>query len=600
MRSPIAHSKSRDFRARGIAGTRAVLLALDCDTDRLAGFRGFSIWREEKGVPTSGRWLRSLKVFKSVVPDPLPASGKNAPYYTTHDHPIQSFLWGDYGAEPDTAYVFRIVPRYGKAGALRDELADHLVVEVKTEAEAVVDGHGVWFNRGAIASQAFSREFGDISPADHVDDLDAPVTKWLSRGLAEACIAFIDGVRKGEELVGCVYEFTYLPVLRAIRSAIQRGVHVRLSYHATKANDEAIARAKLPRTSKGSQVLFPRTKPKIPHNKFLVHVRKKGPRAVWTGSTNLTPSGFLGQSNVGHLIEDATVARSYYDYFLALAPDPTLAKAREKAVGLSPHPPELVPASSTTTVFSPRASSQMLEWYGNRISDAAQGVMFTGAFGINERLLPPLTKDRDFLRFVMLEKRPAAAESKQLRSDRDLVVAYGAELGRTTVYRDNKFQKLPIDDFSLDKWFRREEHFRKQGNIFFVHTKILLIDPLSDDPLVCTGSANYSKNSLTANDENMLLIRGATRVADIYLTEFDRLFRHFYFRNVANEIESKGEDAKDAFLDESEGGTEVWTKSYFKPGAFKTRRREMFFVPTKRKWTTTATKRKKFETSDEA
>ena len=55
-----------------------------------------------------------------------------------------------------------------------------------------------------------------------------------------------------------------------------------------------------------------------------------------------------------------------------------------------------------------------------------------------------------------------------------------------------------------------------------MHTKYLLIDPLSDDPLICTGSANFSENSLTNNDENMVLIRGSTRVADIYMTEFDR------------------------------------------------------------------------------
>jgi phosphatidylserine/phosphatidylglycerophosphate/cardiolipin synthase-like enzyme len=119
-----------------------------------------------------------------------------------------------------------------------------------------------------------------------------------------------------------------------------------------------------------------------------------------------------------------------------------------------------------------------------------------------------------------------------------------------------------------------EDHFRHQGFVFFVHTKFLLIDPLSDDPLVCSGSANFSPKSLKENDENMLLIRGSTRVADIYLTEFDRLFRHFYFRDVANEIEAKGGEAKGAFLDE----TDSWTDSYFRPGAFKTRRREMFFV----------------------
>ncbi|WP_431236097.1 phospholipase D-like domain-containing protein (plasmid) [Mycolicibacterium psychrotolerans] len=77
--------------------------------------------------------------------------------------------------------------------------------------------------------------------------------------------------------------------------------------------------------------------------------------------------------------------------------------------------------------------------------------------------------------------------------------------------------------------------------MFFIHTKFLLIDPLSDDPLVCTGSANFSANSLLHNDENMLLIRGDIRVADIYLTEFDRIFRHFFARNAINKIAAGGE-----------------------------------------------------------
>jgi phosphatidylserine/phosphatidylglycerophosphate/cardiolipin synthase-like enzyme len=107
-----------------------------------------------------------------------------------------------------------------------------------------------------------------------------------------------------------------------------------------------------------------------------------------------------------------------------------------------------------------------------------------------------------------------------------------------------------IKEFDLDKWFLKEEHYRRanEGFVFFIHTKFLLIDPLSDDPLVCSGSANFSSNSLLQNDENMLLIRGDTRVADIYLTEFDRIFRHFYFRDMANEIEAAGNKAEGAFL----------------------------------------------------
>jgi len=67
---------------------------------------------------------------------------------------------------------------------------------------------------------------------------------------------------------------------------------------------------------------------------------------------------------------------------------------------------------------------------------------------------------------------------------------------------------------------------------------------------------------LLHNDENLLLIRGNTRVADIYLTEFDRLWRHFYFRDIANEIEASGGEAEKPFLDETPG----WTDPYFAQG----------------------------------
>lgn len=61
----------------------------------------------------------------------------------------------------------------------------------------------------------------------------------------------------------------------------------------------------------------------------------------------------------------------------------------------------------------------------------------------------------------------------------------------------------------------------------------MLLDPLSDDPIVVTGSPNFSDASTRRNDKNMLVIRGDTRVADIYLGKFMRLFNHFYFRFIA-------------------------------------------------------------------
>ena len=42
------------------------------------------------------------------------------------------------------------------------------------------------------------------------------------------------------------------------------------------------------------------------------------------------------------------------------------------------------------------------------------------------------------------------------------------------------------------------------------------------------GASMSTTPSNVSNDENMLVVRGDDRVADIYLTEFMRLFQHFY------------------------------------------------------------------------
>ena len=142
----------------------------------------------------------------------------------------------------------------------------------------------------------------------------------------------------------------------------------------------------------------------------------------------------------------------------------------------------------------------------------------------------------------------------------------------------------PLKNSNSTSGFSREEHFRPKndGFVFFVHTKFLLVDPLSEDPLVCSGSANFSSDSLLQNDENMLLIRGNTRVAEIYMTEFDRVFRHFYFRDIANELAAANtsDNAKAISLDE----TGTWSDSYFKAGTFKSNRRLMFFGKPTSTW----------------
>jgi phosphatidylserine/phosphatidylglycerophosphate/cardiolipin synthase-like enzyme len=101
----------------------------------------------------------------------------------------------------------------------------------------------------------------------------------------------------------------------------------------------------------------------------------------------------------------------------------------------------------------------------------------------------------------------------------------------------------------------------------------MLVDPLTNDPTLITGSANFSNASTKNNDENMLIIQGNERVADIYLGEFIRLFNHFYFRYIASLYKSRESTVrKAAYL----APNDEWTERYFTEGRAQEKERRLF------------------------
>jgi len=601
------------FEAKAIAGIHTVLIALNCPEARRKGLMGFAFEREMVGPNSKGpKFLRSQKVFESVVPDPKNARDPNDPSkpaaFYTDKFPVQSFVWGDYAASPNTTYRFRILPMYGPAAALTTDPNDEIKFNITTEKEwDETTKHGVWFNRGAIAGQKFAEEFGN-KPPQNINDPNDKEVQWLSRGLLEACLKYINDTPAGDALRVAAYEFTYPPIHKALMAAKTKGVDVKIVYHDTVVtkkdgtkedgpNEIAMKQNGVPVNDQTTT--FRRSKTKIPHNKFIVRLKNgKDPVEVWTGSTNFTPSGFLGQTNVGHRIADPETAQQYLEFWELVKTDPEIGDARAKLAKLTPDPAEVIAQKSVARLFSPRQKSEMLGWYGRRMLDAANSVWFTAAFGVGKPLEEPIGRKRDQMRFVLMEKPTTEAQKKTFATDKTrLILSYGVPLGEIYRMKNGKpttrdSLRGKVKEFELDKWFFAEEHFRPKndGFVFFVHTKFLLIDPLSDDPLICSGSANFSSGSLLQNDENMLLVRGDTRVADIYMTEFDRIFRHFYFRDVANELAASKDGDPDPklaiFLDEKD----TWHASYFKPNSFKNNRRLMFFDTSPATWFANAAK----------
>jgi len=564
---------SGPLSVRAIAGTYVVLMAFDLDASARPGLRGFAIKRGVNGAAPD--WLEGIKFFEALVPH-----FKTGDMFSSRKHPFQTFLWSDYTAHPATPYTFTVVALYGDIHALEERHTTQFTISTEPEDDG---SHGVWFNRGAIASHALATQFNNKKLTDAMTEnvSDAGVlldkeTAWLSRGLAEACLAFINGTVPGEGLRVCAYEFTYIPVLKALKRAINRGVDVRIIYHATKENQDAVDEVGLPVAN-----LALRTRPPIPHNKFIVKLVAGKPKRVWTGSTNFTDTGFFGQTNVGHLVTDDKTASTYLNHWEVLKDNPVRKGALASSTALTPNPANVLNPLSITPFFSPRVADNMLDWYGQRITNVASLAMMTIPFNVADPILKALATKSSAMRMVILEDIPTAEVNAAEKLNRGkLAFSNGAIFGKSFIKIKSSFggaKVAPIPNSDLDKWFVEEELPRptNHGHVYFVHSKVLLIDPLSDDPLVCSGSANFSKASLTTNDENMLLIRGSKRVADIYMTELDRIFRHFRARDVLNETSTHAPHVNPLALDT----TDAWIAPHFTGTGFKNNRRQLFFPP---------------------
>ncbi len=575
------------FSLHAIAGTRAVLLAMNAREDAVDAFLGFGVGtRPAPGAPV--RWLNGFKCFRELVPDPA-----RAQRFKTVEHPVQDFKWGHYWAEPDTEYTYVVRPLFrpanGDLSALR--AGTDLELTIRTEAEDS-GKHSIFFNRGAIVSQAYSERFdndqalSEVELAAELDDPQAERTRWLSRGLLDGALAFIAQARGSRFSLHCAfYEFTYPPVLKALADAAASGATVEASFEADHFSVRDKVRKETKQGKRNRDAVEPfQGRPglhfrerinfiAIPHNKFMVLCEDGRPVQVWTGSTNITSSGFCGQSNVGHLVRDETLAKAYFDYFQLIARDEER-KALKKYTGThTPNPGAELDPDSVRPLFSPRSGESMMDWYGDQMDKAQQTVLLTSAFGVTPKLAAHFDNDRDYLRYVLMEQKSRGEGAQaMLERDRDTRIVFGQGLGTTGTL--GHWEDIP--GWKLEKWMWREHHFRSSGHVFFVHTKYMAIDPLTDDPKIFSGSANFSPSSLTGNDENMLLIRGDSGVADIYTTEFFRLLNHFYFRQVANRKAEDGNSDPDIrFLKPDDS----WVAGHFRAQNYRSKRRELFGVP---------------------
>lgn len=543
---------NNDLKIYAMAGTQTVLLSLDLPKSKVKDkeFLGFDIRREDKNGKII--LLNGSKTFKSLVDDAT-ITDPAIKFRSL----VQSFFWKDYLADPGETYKYTVKAMFGTPLSFEPRFSTSIRV---TTEELMDDKHSIFFNFGVTGCQAYRKKF----QAKFIEDLPAQEKKeafaLLGRELwTDGLVEFVAQAKSNKyQLYGAFYELEYPDFLKAVKTATNKGASVEIVYSAKTGqkdhNEHAIADAAITKAS-----FHPRTKVSQPHNKFMILCHNNVPKQVWTGSTNITLRGIFGHSNTGHWIKDPKIAGKYFQYWQAIKGNISIAATAQVSEQVQPDTDLKALANGVYVFFSPRKTDAHLFNYVDLINKAKELVCMIFPFNIESAFLDMFSNDKEYLRLVLFEKESSAVkleESKRIKSnDVDLKITAGAILNDP-----------------VEQWVKEiTSSTTTKAGIRYVHNKFFIVDALGETPVVVSGSANFSDESITRNDENTLVIKGDKRVADIYLTEFNRMFEHFWPRYLRKRYKSTDKGFEKP-LDE----THQWFYDYYDVDLFVCKRRKMF------------------------
>jgi phosphatidylserine/phosphatidylglycerophosphate/cardiolipin synthase-like enzyme len=532
----LARNDQDDFRVKAYAGTNGVLLAIDVAEPRRKGLLGFAIEKQQGSKP----WLF---LFNSLT---FPGKAHTFPQFhaTPSDTaPLQKFRWADYAVNPGVTIHYRVHLAYGTPDA--PQLGEFLEVTLTTD-NGLPEGQNVIFNRAVAASQAFQRKFADLDALLSANKKlpieawpDAP-RQWLENGLLARLLGFIERAEDGQWALDiAIYEYQLKVIVDAVNAAFERGVKVRVLYHAQPGEDTtALNEAsleKIPAANKRGRVTH-----NIFHNKFMVLSRldaagQHQPEAVLCGSTNFTSNGVYRQANVVHVLDDARIGASYLQTFEQVWATPADVGATRE--WLTEHNP-MQPDQSLFAGFSPRSGQGDLHEFVDIINAAKKDLLFVTAFTLPDEILNALLGQPhdDILRYG-------------LQNTVSSITGFHAD-------RTAEFAATALLNTGLEGWLK--ENMKGQKGNLLVHTKAIVVDFTSDTPTIISGSHNLSAAASNGNDENYLIIRGDTDLADRYGLELLRFYEHYRFRYFAKKLQLK--QVRPLAPDDS------WTDDYYLDG----------------------------------
>ncbi len=503
--------------------------------EKIEGCIGFAIKRQlTRGGATTETYLDNRVGYA----DEAAETGERR---SSLEWPIQRYNWTDHSIDKDDTVRYQIIPLTVTKKSINEAISNWS--EAITLTNAGSSHTSVYFNRGIVMSQFIrnnSTAINHIKKGEPAEELEQKLQHFLMGQLGAKLLELLEEtVASKGHIYAALYELNQNDILQAFKK-IGKKAHIVLADGSIKTKGEdqnADARAQL----KGKVDLMDRwicndKLGQLGHNKYIVFCDKnKNPIKVWTGSTNLTHTGLCTQINNAILIEEAGVAEIYLNHWEQLKnADSTFSEAllafnstvKLGGTRTSPH----------HVWFTPTPAQVELEAAKQLIQQAKEGILFL--------MFEPGTKDTLYntieelnthqsplyIHGVKNKLTGATTKTENDTTTEETEVA----LVKTGYATNHTFDIIQPEGIANGFAYWTEEITRNRflGKIGWaiIHSKVVLIDPFGDNPILITGSHNLGPKASRKNDENMVIIYRDKKLAEAYAVHIMAVYNHYRWR----------------------------------------------------------------------
>ena len=475
-------------------------------------------------------------------------------------------MWWDYGVKPGDKVQYSVVPVVGDQNNLqlaKDKAS--ALSEALTITGQMSPNISAYFNKGIVAAQWVSRALAavgkDAKIADMIADPKDSLRQALSGLLRPALLDQLAATQKeGGEIYAALYELNDPELIPAL-AAFGKKCHLILANGAfnPKKKDE---NADVRKTLKSKVDLHDRlvSAGHFAHNKYVVFCGADGkPKSVLSGSTNWTKTGLCTQANNGIIVNDPALAQDFLDEWNLLkaagnAYPPSLAKTNGKLKDFQ------VDGGKITQWFAPTDKAEDLDFARTLISGAQRGALFLffnpGKFVGEDQpekwtLLQNIlnrhhqgAKDYNpalYIRGVVNQEidglttetpaEPKAGAKAAPKPARHAALDPSVAANPVTLFSGGNTQPQRLGyDSMVPKNIKDTFHNWQTeilGSGVHVHSKVIVLDPFGEHPVVITGSHNLGYKASHANDDNMMVVENNPKLAAAYAANIIAIYQTY-------------------------------------------------------------------------